>query len=99
MKIVKKDYPFTVIIEGKKSKAGKDYISIGIGFTEKNPNATCDADKYQTKWINTIDERDLLKGASIFENAYQAFKAGTQAKQEQTAQQPAKTTLDDAMPF
>ena len=30
MKIVKNDYPFKVIIEDKKSKAGKEYQAISI---------------------------------------------------------------------
>ena len=75
MKIVKKDYPWTVIIEDKVSKkTGKTYQSIGIGFTEKNAQATCDAEKYKTTWLNLFDEDDLLKGASTFENVYQRLK-------------------------
>ena len=75
MKILKNDYPWTVIAEEKTSKAGKPYIDIAIGFKEKNIKATCDAEKYQTKWSHTVDESVLLKGASILENVYQQIKA------------------------
>lgn len=74
MKIVKNDYPFKIIIEDKKSKAGKDYQAISLAFTEKNINATCDADKYKTTFINFFDEKDLLKLSSVAENAYQTLK-------------------------
>lgn len=75
MKIVKNDYPFKVIIEDKKSKnTGKEYQAISIAYTEKNNNATCDADKYKTTFINFFDERDLLKLSSVAENAYQTLK-------------------------
>lgn len=76
MKIVKNDYPFKVIIEDKKSKnTGKEYQAISLAFTEKNINATCDAEKYKTTFINFFDERDLLKLSSVAENAYQTLKA------------------------
>ena len=75
MKIVKNDYPFKVIIEDKKSKnTGKEYQAISIAYTEKNNNATCDADKYKTTFINFFDERDLLKLSSVAENAYIELK-------------------------
>ena len=74
MKIVKNDYPWTVIAEEKTSKAGNPYIDIAIGFKEKNIKATCEAEKYQTKWSHTVDESVLLKGASILENVYQQIK-------------------------
>lgn len=112
VKIIKKDYPWTVIIEDKVSKkTGKTYQSIGIGFTEKNAQATCDAEKYKTTWLNLFDEDDLLKGASTFENVYQRLKferdkereANKQASQNQPApvQQPqnAYSDLDDDIPF
>ena len=76
MKIVKNDYPFKVIIEDKKSKnTGKEYQAISIAYTEKNNNATCEAEKYKTTFINFFDERDLLKLSSVAENAYQSLKA------------------------
>lgn len=76
MKIVKNDYPFKVIIEDKKSKnTGKEYQSISLAFTEKNINATCEAEKYKTTFINFFDECDLLKLSSVAENAYQTLKA------------------------
>lgn len=74
MKIVKKDYPFTIILENKVSKAGNNYLSIGLGITEKNPNPTCDAEKYNTKWFNFIDERDLLKLQAVAYGAYTSLK-------------------------
>lgn len=76
MKIVKNDYPFKVIIEDKKSKnTGKEYQAISLAFTEKNINATCEAEKYKTTFINFFDERDLLKLSSVAENAYTELKA------------------------
>lgn len=113
LKIVKKDYPWTVIIEDKISKkTGKKYQSIGIGFTEKNAQATCDAEKYKTTWLNLFDEDDLLKGAATFENAYQrlkferdkeraANKQPTPHNQPMPTQQPQNTyaELDDDIPF
>lgn len=74
MRIVKKDYPFTIIIEDKISSKGNKYQSIGIGYTEKNPNATCENDKYNTTFINFFDEKDLLKLSSVSENAYRHLK-------------------------
>lgn len=113
VKIVKKDYPWKVIIEDKVSKkTGKTYQSIGIGFTEKNAQATCDAEKYKTTWLNLFDEDDLLKGASTFENVYQrlkferdkereANKQASRQNQPAPAQQPqnAYSDLDDDIPF
>ena len=85
MKIVKNDYPFKVIIEDKKSKnTGKEYQAISLAFTEKNINATCEAEKYKTTFINFFDERDLLKLSSVAENAY------TELKEEREKEKQAK---------
>ena len=108
VKIIKKDYPWTVIIEDKVSKkTGKKYQSIGIGFTEKNARETCDAEKYKTTWLNLFDEDDLLKGASTFENVYQRLKferdkereANKQASQNQLAPAEDIPPFDDDIPF
>ena len=99
MKIVKKDYPFTVIIEDKVGKnSGKPYTDIAIGYTEKNINATCDADKYKTTWMHTLDEKDLLKGASIFENAYNAIRE-TRAKEREQKKAETPAPVSDNIPF
>lgn len=95
MKIVKNDYPFKVIIEDKKSKkTGKEYQSISLAFTEKNINATCDADKYKTTYINFFDECDLLKLSSVAENAYQTLKA----ERERIHQEMKKLTTGTVKP-
>jgi len=75
MKVVKKDYPFTVITEDKISKAGKMYKQISIGFTSvKDKNAQNVTDRYHTTWINFIDSTDLLKLSTICEHTYQQMK-------------------------
>lgn len=72
MRVLKKDYPFTVIVEDKKSKAGKDYKSISIGYTSVvDKEAKNVADRYQTNWFNFIEETNLLKLSSLCENIYQ----------------------------
>lgn len=95
MKIVKNDYPFKVIIEDKKSKnTGKEYQAISIAYTEKNNNATCDADKYKTTFINFFDERDLLKLSSVAENAYTELKE----ERERIRQEMKKLTAGTVKP-
>jgi len=111
MKIVKKDYPFTIILENKVSKAGNKYLSIGLGVAEKNPNATCEADKYNTKWFNFIDEKDLLKLQAVANGAYLALKE-EQEKEKQAKKATTgmvkpdlpktdqnETFIDDGIPF
>lgn len=45
MKLIKKDYPFAVIIEDKIGKQSlKPYQSISVSFTEKNIHATGEND-------------------------------------------------------
>lgn len=110
MKIVKNDYPFKVIIEDKKSKnTGKEYQAISIAYTEKNNNATCEADKYKTTFINFFDERDLLKLSSVTENAYQSLKAEREKERLEKKKLNAGTVkqnlpennqpIDDDIPF
>ncbi len=109
MKIVKNDYPFKVIIEDKKSKnTGKEYQAISIAYTEKNNNATCDADKYKTTFINFFDERDLLKLSSVAENAYTELKEERERIRQEMKKLTAGTVkpnlpegeiIDDDIPF
>lgn len=111
LKIVKKDYPWTVLIADKIGKtSGKKYQSIGLCFTEKNQNATCKDDEYKSTWLSFFDERDLLKLASTAENAYQALKAAREAERAEEKQQaqsaasapaqtPAPATADSDFPF
>lgn len=76
MKIMKKDFPWIVIIEKKVGKTSlKPYTDIAIGFMTRNPNPTSEKDKYITTWIHTVDEDYLLRGSSTFENAYQSLKS------------------------
>lgn len=72
MKIVKKDYPFTITIEDKIGKtSGKVYQSIGVSYTRiKNKDATDPKEKYETVFINFFDESELLMLSSLAENAY-----------------------------
>ena len=94
MKIIKNDYPFKIIIEDKKSNAGKDYQSISLAFTKKNINATCDAEKYKTTFINFFDERDLLKLSSVAEKAYTDLKE----ERERIRQEMKKLTAGTVKP-
>jgi hypothetical protein len=75
-RIIKKDYPFTVIIEDKIGKtSGKMYQSISLGHTSiKNKEATNPQDKYQTNWFGFFDEKDLLKLANLVNSAYNTLK-------------------------
>lgn len=100
-------YPFIVTAENKKSQAGNDYLSIGVGMSKKNQQG-----EYETTWLNMIDKRDLLVLASACENFYHkiiaeeakehaASKNNTPAAapaQIQTAV-PAQTKIDDDIPF
>jgi hypothetical protein len=95
MKIIKNDYPFKVIIEDKMSKAGKKYQAISLAFTEKNNNATCDADKYKTIYINFFDERDLLKLSSVAENAYITLKAEREKERQELKKLTSGTVKPD----
>ena len=66
MKIKTEGYfPFVVKAENKKSQAGNDYLSIGVGMSKKNQSG-----EYETTWFNMIDKRDLLMLSSVCENAY-----------------------------
>jgi hypothetical protein len=99
LKIVKKDYPWTVLIADKIGKnSGKKYQSIGLRFTEKNPNATCKDDEYKSTWLSFFDERDLLKLASTAENAYQALKAAREAERAEEKQQAQPSVSAPAQP-
>ena len=115
VKVIKKDYPWTIIIEDKLGKnSGKMYQSIAVAFTEvKDKDAKDPKDKYKTSYFNFFDERDLLKLASAAENAYQRLKyerdkekeANKDNNQSQSAQQPAQNEpaayddFDDDIPF
>ena len=109
-KLIRKDYPWTVMIEDKLSqRTGKLYQAISIGFTSvKNKEATDPKEKYETNWFNLFNEEDLLKGAATFENAYQRLKLAREKdkqadKEEKQAiqEQPQQSypELDDEVPF
>ena len=95
-------YPFVVTAETKKSQAGNNYLSIGVGMSKKNQNG-----EYETTWFNMIDKRDLLMLSSVCENAYHKIIA-EEAKEHaaskgQTPQQPVQQqtqpVTDNDIPF
>lgn len=65
MKLKIDNYPFAVSAETKESKAGKEYISIGVSHSFKDKNG----DRQKT-YFNFIDERDLLVLANALNRAY-----------------------------
>lgn len=108
VKIIKKDYPWTLIVEDKISKNQNPYVSIGIGFTEKDNQAQSEDTQYKTKWTNLVRLEDLLKLSSSAENVYQQYNfKKEQEKQASRQNQPAQTQqpqnayadLDDDIPF
>ena len=103
MKIKTEGYfPFVVKAENKKSQAGNDYLSIGVGMSKKNQSG-----EYETTWFNMIDKRDLLVLASVCDNAYHKIcaeeakeHAASKGQSQQPAQQQtAQNTVDDEIPF
>ena len=103
MKIKTEGYfPFVVKAENKKSQAGNDYLSIGVGMSKKNQSG-----EYETTWFNMIDKRDLLMLASVCDNAYHKIcaeeakeHAASKGQSQQPAQQQtAQNTVDDEIPF
>lgn len=98
MKIIKKDFPWIVIIEDKIGKSTlKPYTDIAIGFMKKNPNPTSEKDKYLTDWSHTLDEDVLLRGASTFENAYQRLKFERERDKEKQAHKTEPKTVGDIL--
>lgn len=94
-------YPFVVTAETKKSQAGNEYLSIGVGMSKKNQNG-----EYETTWFNMIEKKDLLMLASVCERAFHMIvaednkehKAGASAPApQQTTTQP--VTNSDDIPF
>lgn len=89
-------YPFVVKAETKKSQAGNDYLSIGVGMSKKNQNG-----EYETTWFNMIDKRDLLTLSSVCENAYHKIiaeeaKEHASNKNNAPAAAPAQQTAEPA---
>lgn len=99
MKIKTEGYfPFVVKAENKKSQAGNDYLSIGVGMSKKNQSG-----EYETTWFNMIDKRDLLMLSSVCESAYHKIIA-EEAKEHaaskgQAPQQTQPATADNDIPF
>ena len=95
-------YPFVVTAENKKSQAGNDYLSIGVGMSKKNQQG-----EYETTWFNMIDKRDLLMLSSVCENAYHKIiaedskeHATNKGNASQAAPQSATpATVDNDIPF
>ena len=96
-------FPFVVKAENKKSQAGNDYLSIGVGMSKKNQSG-----EYETTWFNMIDKRDLLTLSSVCENAYHKIIAEEakehaankgQTQQQQTPQSATPATVDNDIPF
>ena len=101
MKIKTEGYfPFVVKAENKKSQAGNDYLSIGVGMSKKNQSG-----EYETTWFNMIDKRDLLMLASVCDNAYHKIcaeeakeHAASKGNTTQATTQVASVD-DDTIPF
>ena len=97
-------YPFVVTAENKKSQAGNDYLSIGVGMSKKNQSG-----EYETTWFNMIDKRDLLMLSSVCENAYHkiiaeeakehAANKGNASQATTQAAPQASAVADDSIPF
>lgn len=95
-------YPFVVKAETKKSQAGNDYLSIGVGMSKKNQQG-----EYETTWINMIEKRDLLGLAEVCTAAYhKIIAADAKEHANQPKQQPAPAqqtaapaTVDNDIPF
>ena len=96
-------FPFVVKAENKKSQAGNDYLSIGVGMSKKNQSG-----EYETTWFNMIDKRDLLMLSSVCDNAYHKIIAEEakehaankgQTQQQQTPQSATPATVDNDIPF
>lgn len=103
-KIIKKDYPFTVIVEDKIGKnSGKLYQAISVLHTSvKNKDAIDPKEKYETTYFNFFDERDLLKLSSLTENTYTELKKARQADKAQysaATPQPTQTSIDPFAPI
>ena len=107
-KIINKDYPFTIIVEDKVSKNnGKEYQAISIMHTSiKNKDAKDPKEKYETKYFNFFDERDLLKLSSLANKTYAEIKkARSLEKQESYTQETnyesnvSDDLPDDDLPF
>ena len=103
MKIKTEGYfPFVVKAENKKSQAGNDYLSIGVGMSKKNQSG-----EYETTWFNMIDKRDLLVLSSVCENAYHKIceeeakehAASKGQSPQQTTQQQTQPAIDNDIPF
>ena len=102
MKIKTEGYfPFVVKAENKKSQAGNDYLSIGVGMSKKNQSG-----EYETTWFNMIDKRDLLMLSSVCENAYHKIceeeakeRSKNQGQSQQPSQQQAQPAIDNDIPF
>ena len=106
MKLIKKDYPFTIIIEDKLSKSsGKIYQSISIGHTSvKDKGAIDPKEKYKTEWLSFFDEKDLLKLSSLCDNIYRDLKDSKQKPKSEPIKETINDTasyenLDDNLPF
>ena len=87
--------------ENKKSQAGNDYLSIGVGMSKKNQSG-----EYETTWFNMIDKRDLLVLSSICECAYHMIcdeeskeRSKNQGQSQQPSQQQAQPAIDNDIPF
>lgn len=113
MKVVKKDYPFSITIEDKIGKtSGKMYQAIGVSYTRvKNKDATDPKEKYETVYINFFDESELLKLSSLAENAYLELNNAREEEKKQKKEEDKLTKgmtpptiessplLDDDIPF
>lgn len=106
MKLLKKDYPFNIIVEDKIGKtSGKMYQSISLGHTVvANKDATDPKEKYKTEWFGFFDEKDLLKLSQLCLSTYEAIreerdKSKSEQKTVNKEYESAGEVQDDDIPF
>ena len=75
MDIYKSQGFFSANAKTKTSKAGKDYVSIGVAMSSKQQDST-----YKKDWFNMIEPRDLLVLSNICKDLYSALE---QAKSDE----------------
>ena len=96
MNIKHKAFPFIVTASNKTSKAGNDYLSIGLGQSKKLQEPDSDGNNYETIWMNFIDKRDLLVLASAATSAYNKIIHAENAEHNTGTTKPTKPATDDA---
>ena len=106
MDISKSQGFFSASAKTKQSKAGKDYLSIGVAIASKAQDGS-----YTKTWLNMIEPRDLLVLANICKDLYSEieqskadarFGSNTKAKDDGYQEQDgydSSADLSDDIPF